>query len=134
VRRPAEPEPDVETAVRQHVDRGELLGQHRRGDVWGIDHGRPQPYVAGHRGGEAEGDDGVEHRSVLRAVVVVDGDDDALEGPERPVPQLLGTAGDGGDVAGGGPAAGDGEAEAEGEWGGHGGSIAEERGRVWVNR
>ena len=75
-----------------------------------------QPRLLGDGRGEPEGDDGVEHRAVLRAVVLLRGNEHALEGPQRSVAELLRTSGDRrGDRARGGPAAGDGEAEAEDE-------------------
>ena len=92
---PAHPEPDVEAAAGEHVERAERFGQQRGSDERRADRGRAEPDAVGVAGHVRERDEGIEHGLVA---------EHALERPQRRVPEFLGEPGDAHDRVRGGPA------------------------------
>ena len=123
VPRPAEAEPDVEAPARDLVERGELLGEHDRRVVGHDEDARAQSDARRHARHERErhhrighGLEAVRPRAPGHRRVVVlrrDGEEQALEYPERVVAETLGFLRDAHLVGGRGPRAGHGQREAE---------------------
>jgi len=123
VLRPADAEPHVETAAREHVQRGELLGEDDRLVEGHDQHAGAEADALGGRGHVGERDDGIEdaleglrpylarRRRVL--VLGLERVEQALEHPERMVAERFRLARHANLVLGGGPVPGGGQREPE---------------------
>src|SRR3954453_23814885 len=95
-RRPAEPQPGVQPARGEHVERRELLGQGDRRIERAIDYGHAEPGPLGHRGGEAQRDHRVQDALVDPGELLVR--QPPLKGPQPAEAVRLGVPGQSGDV------------------------------------
>src|SRR3954453_6422312 len=95
-RRPAEPQPGVQPARGEHVERRELLGQGDRRIERAVDYGHAEPGPLGHRGGEAQRDHRVQDALVPPGELLVG--QPPLKGPQPAEAVRLGVAGQSGDV------------------------------------